>query len=318
MVVRDEQRFLAQNLAYHKRLGVERFYIFLDRCSDRTPQIAAGHPSAVVLERDRRDDERFMSEFQRRCLGEALRLARVDGVDWLMHVDADEFARGDDPHRFAPLPGGSAGPIADRAQRASLARMLAEVHGPVEQVLLRPLDVLPTAVQPDTPFDHHDHFQNRGALRRRILDPTTGRVVRFNKRLGHYHGKAIVRVGDDVVADTAHRFGQADGRPLVTVRRGVLYHFIAVDGDLWWDKHRKFAEFPAHWEKGTAVRFPKQAWKQASVDMSREEARAYFDRWVAVSPRRLAMARLTGSVVRDDFVRRVVTQATPRGHRPGS
>lgn len=318
MVIRDEQRFLAEHLAYHRRLGVDRFYLFLDRCTDATPQIAAAQPAAVVLHRDRRDDETHMSVFQTRCLAEALDLARADGVAWLLHLDADEFARGHDPYRRRlPRPRGHRTTDRDLA-RAALPRLFADLPGHIQQVVLRPLDTLPTPAPPGTPFYHHEHFQHRGAIRRRILDPATGQTVDFRKRLGHYHGKAAVRVGPDVQPHNAHRWAHRDGSDLPTAHRGVLYHFIAVDAELWHLKHQKFAEYPAHWEKGNPVRFPKQAWKEATPRMSPAQAADYFNRYVALPPARLARHRLTGNVVSDDFVRHLITSAhpiqPPRGH----
>ena len=308
MVVRDEQRFLRENLTYHRRLGVTRTYLFLDRCTDDTARIAAELPDVTVLDRPRRDDEVYMSSFQTRCLAEALGRARDEAFDWLLHLDADEFARGDDPHpRWLPRLGQPpTPPSGESIDRARLTRLLADVSRDIRQVVLRPMDVLPTPVPPGTLFHHHIHFQNRGALTRSILDPTTGQTVRFTKRLGHYHGKAIVRVTDDVRPGNAHRFVDLDGHELPTIHRGLLYHYIAVDGDLWHDKHRKFAEYPAHWEKGTPVRFPKQAWKEASLIMNRDEARRYFDRYVALPPSRLDRARWTAAVVRDPFVHHLI------------
>jgi hypothetical protein len=305
MVVRDEARFLRENLAYHRYMGVDRIYLFLDRCTDETPIIAADFDHAVTLDRPRRDDEAYMSTFQTRCLNEALEIARTDGYDWLLHLDADEFARPPRPRNFVFCFGkrNGLGPLSD-ANR--LPKMLRDVPDEIEQVTLRPLDVLPTPRPIGSPFYEHQYFQNRGAMRRDILDPTCDEVIRYDKRLGHYHGKSIVRVSDRVEAGNAHFWARRGGGKLPSVKRGLLYHYIAVDGELWLTKHRKFAEYPAHWEKGNPVRFPKQAWKEASLAMSLEEARAYFDRWIALPESRLRRACWTGAVVSDPFVKQVI------------
>jgi len=316
MVVRDEARFLRDNLAYHRRLGVDRAYLFLDRCTDDSRTIAEAFPWVRIVERDRdAEAQPWMSTFQTACLDEALQWARNEGLDWLLHLDPDEFARGDARGPLArrwPLEY-TLTPTPERLPRPSdrLKTMLRRTPRHVEQVVLPPLDAMPTPDDRGRPFHHIQWWQRRDPITRGLLDPTDGEVRRLHKRLGHYHGKALIRTAADVRAASAHRWTRADADPLnptpiPTIERGRLYHFILVDGELWWRKHRKFAEYPDRWEKGTKVRFPKQAWKEASRDMSLGEAQAYFDRWLRLPRRRLRREALRGRVVRDRFVRRMI------------
>ncbi len=300
MIVRDEERFLEAHLRYHGALGVTRAFVYLDRCTDRSAEIVARFPWADAIRRDRDPVDRFLSEHQVRVLGDAIGRAREAGFDWLLHIDADEFARG----------------ASDDASSAvgSLLRLLEEVSPETEQVILPPVDVLPTALAPGEPFHRLHWILQRGKLRRRILDPSSGAMRMLDKRIGHTRGKAIVRTAVEVKPLDAHRWGRAaDGEELVSERRGRLYHFVVVDGEGWWSKHRRLAEYPGVWSKGKAVAFPKQAWKEAAVRMTLEEATAYFDRWVRVAPWRLWLPRLLGRVARDDFVERVLAAIEAAG-----
>ena len=314
LVMRDEARFLREHLLYHRRLGVTRCYAFLDRCSDATEEIAAAFPWVMILHRDRGADERHMSSYQLRCMREGMERALADGLDWLMHIDPDEFARADDPYgggRFL-LPRGKN----QRAIEAAMfPPMLAQVGAEMQQVVMRPLDVVSTRLPKEAPFHALHYFQNRGALRRKLLDPATGVVRDFRKRIGHYKGKSIVRVGTEVQPVSAHLWEGLRGEALPTIRRGLHYHFVAVDGDLWWQKHRKYSWEPDRWQKGNPVRFPKQAWKAASANMSLDEARDYFERWLVVEERTLWRHLLTGAVVRDEFISRVLADAKQESAR---
>ena len=314
LCIRNEETFLAANLAYHHALGVSRAYLFLDRCTDASLRIAQSFPWVTAIPRDRDPADRWMSAHQVKCLDDGLEMARADGVEWLLHLDPDEFACSDRRSPVARWAGSMLpGRRPEPAQRGSLTRMLARAKPGTEQVILKPNDVIPTPLGAGAPFWKLQHFQMRGVLERPLLDPTTDEVVQFGERLGHYHGKSIVRTAADVQARSAHRWmrrGAADaerGR-IPTERRGFHYHYVVVDGRQWRDKHRKFAEYPDRWEKGNPVRFPKQAWKEASVTMSEEEALRYFDRWVAIQPRRLRVPMLLGQVVRDSFVEDVLRQ----------
>ena len=330
MCIRNEARFLAANLQYHHALGVTRAYLFLDRCTDASAQVARSFPWVRAMERDRDPEDRFMSAYQVRCLDEALAMAREDGIAWLMHVDADEFACGDDRSEYVRLaarllrgvlPHRSAPPEAV----GHLPRLLARVAPQTEMVVLRSKDVLPMRLPARAPFWKLHFFQLGGQIRRPMLDPTTGEVRALENRIGGYHGKSIVRTSADVAAASAHRWKRrglalADEKnhdvaesSLRTEHRGFLYHFTVVSAQHWLDKHRKFAEYPAHWEKGTPVRFPKQAWKEASVRMTEAEAEAYFDEWIALQPRQLLWPMLRGHVAYEPFVDDVLTRGQGMG-----
>ena len=81
----------------------------------------------------------------------------------------------------------------------------------------------------------------------------------------------------------------------MTARAGLHYHFVVTDWRHWLEKYRKFSEYPAQWEKGNAVRFPKQAWKEASRRMNDAEAKAYFEGWVAGDAAELARSAGAGA-----------------------
>ena len=325
MCIRDEERFLAEHLRYHHALGVTRAYVFLDRCTDASAQIARSFPWVEAIERDRDPSDRFMSAYQVRCLDESLAMARADGIEWLMHVDADEFACGDDRSEYVRLasrllrgllPDGGTPP----ERIGNLPRLLARAAPQTEMVVLRSKDVLPMRLPPHAPFWKLRFFQLGGQIRRPILDPMTGEVRQLENRIGGYHGKSIVRTSADVAAASAHRWKRRGlalddeknhavaEESLRAEHRGFLYHFTVVSAEHWLQKHRKFAEYPAHWEKGTPVRFPKQAWKEASVRMTEAEAQAYFDEWIAMQPRQLLWPMLRGHVAYETFVDDVLTR----------
>ena len=330
LVARDEERFLAANLAYHRALGVSRAYVHLDRCTDDSEAIARRFEAggfATVLPSDRDAGETYMSEYQVRCLDDALRRARADGLDWLMHVDADEFAWGDNPAgpldaiaRLVGRGGGTASGGQRLRRQGDLRRMVRRAAtlgrlrggGRIDQVIMRTVEVVPTPLQDDEDFRHLHWFQDGGVLPREILDPGDGEVKTLDHWLGGRRGKSLVRCAADVVPRSAHDWSLAGGGDPVTARAGLHYHYVVADAAHWLEKYRKFSEYPEVWEKGKPVRFPKQAWKQASVRMTDDEAAAYFARWVAADPAELARLSRTPAgrhLRRDEAVARVLAGA---------
>lgn len=313
VLARDEAAKIGAHLAYHRALGVDRAWVFLDRCTDRTGEIAASFPWVTVVRRDRPPGHRHLRDFQTACMAEALELARGEGWPWFLHLDPDEYACGhppSSPWRWLRW--------LDRrpAARASLRRLLARVSPDTEMVVLAPNDVLPTRRPTGAPFHHLAFTLRRGVVRRRLRDPARGDLRRLERPLGHDKGKALVRTAAAVEPESAHRWRPSDGRrSLVTEGRGFHFHYVVVDGADWWHKYRRLAEYPARWGSGRPVSFPKQSFKEAAREMALDDAVAWFDRWLRWPRWRLVPALLTGRVVHDPLVRRVL-EGVGRGAEP--
>jgi len=296
LVVRDEAGLLAANLAYHRAMGVQRAYVFLDRCTDGSREVVAAHPWVEVRDADLPAGLRTFSTHQRRLMEEGLERARADGLDWLLHLDADEFAA---PGLKARLTG--------RAR--DLPALLARVPREADAVVLEPWEVVPLRPVRDVAFHRLHLFQRGRPLVRRILDPGTGEVRVLDRVLGHSRGKSLVRTRARARAASAHRWEGADGAALRTVRAGMHFHYVVTGPEAWRAKFARFAEYADRWESGRPVTFPKQAWKEAAPGMSPEEARAYYARWIALGPRDVLPGLLRAGVVYDPWVERVLRRA---------
>jgi len=307
LVVRDEAEKIATHLTYHHALGVDRAWVFVDRSGDATAELADAFPWVTVIRRDRTPEERFLSTFQTGCMARGLELARAEGWRWLLHLDPDEFACGHSPASLRRW----LRPLDRHPERhGGLGRLLERVAPGTEMVVLAPNDVLPTPRAPGAPFHHLVFTLRRGAVARPMLDPVSGEVRRLDRPLGHDKGKALVRTEAPVEPASAHRWRPTDGRrELRTEHRGFHFHYVVTDGEGWWRKYRRLAEYPAHWDSGHPVSFPKQTFKEAARTMGRDEAVAWFDRWLLWRRRDLLPALATGKVVYDPFVRQVVEGA---------
>lgn len=308
MCIRNEARFLEANLRYHRAVGIERAYVFLDRCTDGSDQIAASLPWVRVIRLDPADTVRFkhVPDLQVVCMDRGLEMARQEGFDWLLALDADEFA--------VTSPAGQT----SWRQPANFRNLLSRVPESTEVVWLRPQELLPTDLDPDAPFWRQQHFLVDKNYRREALDPSDDRVKTWDGFAGHTEGKSIVRTSANVQALGAHRWTRFQNisypriparTDLASIDAGCLLHFLNADWRQWRDKYRKFSHTPDTFRFGGSVGFPKQAWKQAAPKMDDQEAHEYFQRWVAASDETLSRLTAKGVVQKWDLVERVLKRS---------
>jgi hypothetical protein len=323
--VRDEEEFLQANLTYHHALGVSRAYVFLDRCTDSTPEIVRSFPWARAIPADRDDEITHLTSYLNKCADQALDLAREEGFEWLLHIDADEFAWGDNhPGKLSQLLGQfQLSTVRALEEIGSLPAMLAIVRPETEMVRMRTKEVIPLAMAPGKSFWGLHYFQDGGIVARQMLDPITMEIKQLNKWLGHMLGKNIVRTAADVQAFSSHiwtRKQETHPPRLVdisTEHKGFVYHFVVTGGRHWRHKYRKLSEYPAYWKNGEPVPFPKQCWKEASAILSEPEAQRYYDEWVVIRPQDLVEYLSQGIAVCETYVEKILASSGYLGRSGG-
>lgn len=314
MCVNNEADTILDHLRYHQHQGVTGAYVYLDHCTDATATRLRGIDWVEAVEASRPADCPGLPAHQVNCAVDALRRARRDGFDWLMHIDPDEYAWAAPPGEGPTEPGG-------------LVAMLDRARPETEMVELATLEVLPERGLGARPFWEQCYFQGPGQLvKRDMLDPGTGEIRQMHKWAGHQIGKSILRTACDAVPRWAHGWQrpgevrgagrvpqEADAR-LVTEKLGFHYHFVFMGARLWRQKYRKLAWEPDTWITGGKVPFPKQAWKEATLAFGDAEAEAYYERWIGLAPERLAGLAASGAVTRDTRLRdamRALPDITP-------
>ena len=313
MCVRNEAGLLPANLAYHRALGVRRAYVFLDRCTDGSEQIAAAFPWVHPIRLDPAQVEKleYVPDLHRLCFDHALGLAREEGFDWLMVLDADEFA-------FAANP-----VIRTRRHNSDLIRgnlpaMLSRAAAGTEQIRLHPKELVPAGLADDAPFWKQCYFQDGHSLTRDILDPLNGEVRNWSGMLAHDWGKSIVRTSSHVQSFGSHSWVPYQGRflpqrpamaPLKTEELGFHYHFVFTSRQHWYDKYRKLSHEPANWFFGGPVEFTKQCWKRAVSTLREDELERYYHRWVALPEPHLDQLAQMGVVQKEVCVEHVLREA---------
>lgn len=206
---------ILQFAAYHLEQGAHRIYIYLDApCPDAEPLLEA-HPKIRVQLRDaefwdRKNRKRPEKHQMRQSVNATHAYRRKTEVDWLAHVDVDEFlwTEGAIRDRLAALPNDT---ICARA---------------------RPIEAL--AGGDGTAFKGFiPQGPNRPSIVNRLY-PTFGRYLRGGF-LSHLQGKLFVRTGLDDMRLRIHNVFQdgTENPGSVEVPEIDLCHIHAQDWDDW-------------------------------------------------------------------------------------
>ncbi|HMP91167.1 MAG TPA: glycosyltransferase family 2 protein [Kiritimatiellia bacterium] len=256
-------------IAYHQAMGVRRFFLYLDRCPKVTVDRIATLPGVEchIADRDTNTDNIIN---QLACADHALQRCRKLGIDWLLHIDVDEFACGDD-------------------ETGSLTNLLDKAPDDIEQIILRTRETIPTPVSSPWNFWEQHAVWSETPPSRMILDPRTNQAVNVTRTLGHQQGKSLVRTSAPVQAGNSHRWTRYTGKqlpPLVdipTLCLGEHIHFHLFSPEQWLEKYRAFDADKPFWPRGNSKPFPKQAWTELASRIDLPEAIAYYRAWISIN-----------------------------------
>ena len=292
VTARDEARLLPAQLAYHRLLGVEPAFVYLDDPDDATWSSIA-HLDWVEVRRCVSPErfrgipglERFVAAWARnhtarQCLNvaDAMACAHDAGSEWLLSIDADELVCLD---RRRTVPDG-------------LARALASLPPEVSAVRLPNLEVVQVQRVPGLVFRDSRLFKLRGGPERAIRDPRSDRVVCHAWFFGHGAGKSIVRLGTGAIPATVHRFASPAGEPLPTAVLGEILHYYAYDLEDWRRRCRLLDRSNTQHVSGQPVEPQKLLWIELVQELAEAQLEEYYGRTLALGPDDLRRLRARG------------------------
>ncbi len=282
--IRAPLRDIARFAAFHLDMGAAEVNIFLDVPDRKTKDFFAPFPQVRITQCTdgywKGKPERARSSHQLRQAFNASRCYRKTGVDWLAHIDVDEFIL---------APGGLAPLLADTPPDAAFA-------------LLRPAELL---AQPD-PFSGPAMFkltrQERGLKKTDIRNfyPEFGTFVP-DGLISYISGKIIARTGLPGIRLGLHALVQkkahiSNGHTLTDAHIG---HAHAPS----WDAFRRHMGF--RMEKGSYRRKPNESMKLGDVleiihnDEGDTGLRRFYDELCVASPSLLANLKAHGLLLTD-------------------
>jgi hypothetical protein len=288
MTVRDESEILVRNLRYHHYLGIERCFVYLDGTTDDTAD-RIGHLPFVSI-RNSVSREAYASSPEARFLidnydriytarqglntFDALRSCVDEGIDWLLHVDADEMVcvnRQDSrPHE--------------------LRRFLDRIPSWVHVVQFRAYESLPRHETETETFGLGTLFGvPTTEYGRRLYDPYAEEYFEVhnpNGFLGHDAGKQLVRVSLNPTFVSSHAFSYPNKQSIPVTRQltfPYLLHFYAYNFASFISKFQNIPDHPDTFLSGRSVPRTKRLLRDLvnDTEWSEEMLRQYYHEHIA-------------------------------------
>ncbi|WP_420002456.1 glycosyltransferase family 2 protein [Arenibacterium sp. LLYu02] len=88
--MKNEAPYILEWIAYHRMIGVDRFLIYTNDCSDGTAELLDRLQALGIVEHRNNDAWKGKSP-QQHALNQALKEKVIKQADWVIHIDVDEF-----------------------------------------------------------------------------------------------------------------------------------------------------------------------------------------------------------------------------------
>jgi hypothetical protein len=239
-------------IAWHQAIGFERLFLFFDDPNDPDLPRLAAHPAVAAMAHDAALRARWtgMPEYpalekftasevmarQVLNVGVAMEMARTEGLDWLLHIDADEL--------FFP---------GDR----SLADIFA---ADADALRFFNYEAVPEKENITDPFREVDLFKIPPALAPGPFTAEGQALLQSTPQLPqglffHFYsnGKSAVRLGSALRPDGVHRFG-GPGAHLAESPAAFVLHYACCGFNAFWDKYAALGRFADRWMEKDDIR----------------------------------------------------------------
>ncbi|MCB0211674.1 MAG: glycosyltransferase family 2 protein [Anaerolineae bacterium] len=316
LCIHNEERFLEAHLRYHRALGVSRAYVFLDRCSDASLQIAQSFPwvEPIILNDRLHTLSPYYSDLFRVCADHAWCMAQLEGFDWLLCIDVDEFVFANNQSAIRNTDSDLTSlPLDTILRTGHLPSMLSTLSPKTEAIFFPSWNVVPGRPDQNDPFWKQKFFQSRKSRSQTMCDPLTGQIVDWEGNLAS-RGKSMVKTNADIQCLDSHEWVRSQGVnyrpvniPIRTKKQGFLYHFYVVNSQHWREKYQKLSRELTLWRSGNPVHFPKQCGKRASAVLDNDEIEIYLNEWFFLSTELLESHVEQQLLRKADMVEKVIT-----------
>ncbi|PHS62075.1 MAG: hypothetical protein COB12_11150 [Flavobacterium sp.] len=254
--VKNEERLLRKNILYHKAIGIDYFFVYLDNPTDNTEDSIKDLEYVDVQKSISSEKyksfsylEKFTSQAKehhtaRQCLNtfDAKQKCLDKKINWLISIDADELFN----------------PNIDENENGST--FFNKIPENIDVVNFKVYEALQRKVAYDNVFAEETLFKSRHVFKSRfeklfkyIYNPFNKKYVKFPYWYGQHLGKAAIRVDSKIIPHNVHRYKNYDEGKLQLIDKGSLLHYHFYDAKDFIKKFENFKEHPNTFLSGNKV-----------------------------------------------------------------
>lgn len=258
LTVKDEERLLKQNIYYHLGIGIKKIYIYFDGTEDGGRELVEDIDGVECLDSiisgkfehlpflEKFNASRLQQHTARQCLNsyDAEQRCVIEGLDWLISIDADEFFVTSDAaiqsvDDFFENIQSDGYTLIRLGVREVIPRRMAYNHVALEETL----------------FKSKKNFSSRfDQIYFKIFDPYTNTSIQTSYWLSHNMGKCAIKVGTDLIPHNVHKYKpRNENTPAKTIHAGFILHYFQYDLDDFIKKSVNFKFIPKHYLSGKRI-----------------------------------------------------------------
>lgn len=248
--VREPGITLESFIRYHLKIGISHLFIFFDLPDDPAIKIAQKFPNVSAIPCDERlrfqqKDNQLYENMSRHITNEvmarqilnaetAIKLALQMGMDWIIHIDADELFY----------------------TQESVSQHFDFIPYNVGQVIYRNFEGVPESFEVKDYFKEVTLFKKHGHL---LPYPLPDAYYKFFQRqcyfVGYGNGKAAARVLPGVLPSGVHEFRTVESRPetIHSPSCPVILHYINCGFGFYSRKYEQLGRFSDFWFGETKI-----------------------------------------------------------------
>jgi hypothetical protein len=330
--VKNEGATLLRSISYHRAIGFDHFFVFLDGTTDDTASHLAGVAGVHVRKSVAPDEAAVaggpdwiaaiapwwstdLGVRQRVNTFAATRLCQAMGIDWLLCIDPDEVFQAS---------------LSDPPSAARTREFFLGIPQDVDQVLMKNLEAIPPVNSTGSPltdctkflarfpatesvwrimsggirrvvkipaaqawFDYFFYqFRFMGALPRLLIHPTTGKRIPAGYFLGYSNHKSAIRPERASSFDFVVHYWRKWHRAPRNVERGNVLHYDFPSLEYFIAKFRQ--RQASHLNKVFYVRY----WlARIARESSLRDAEAFYKKYIALSDEHVLKRLLRRGIV---------------------
>jgi len=225
--LKTSENIIKSFVNYHLNIGIDRLYLFFDDPYDPSIDIFLKRPNITVVKCTSAHwkkigcNENSDIEIRQTLNADlALAWAKLEGIDWITHIDADELIY---------------------TEKQSIKSILSTLNKDTSYLWMPTLEAIPSKLETVNPFTEINNFKIPQENNTINLDKLSSTLFYNEYFRGHIGGKSFARTQGKIKSLRIHKPEPVRNNKLIenTIKNSMLLHYDCYDYKSWLEKWRR-------------------------------------------------------------------------------